>query len=68
MNQKLTKCPAQRVAISDAKSSWRLGSSSVPQGFILGPFTFNNFISDVDDGARMYPQQVHRLCETTRNG
>ena len=48
----------QRVAVNNLISKWRIMISGIPQGLVLGLVLFDIFVSDMDSGIELCPQQV----------
>ena len=48
----------QIVAVNGSVSKWRLVTSGILQGLVLGPVLFNVFVGDMDSGIEC----THEVC------
>lgn len=68
MGWKLSDLLGPRIVIRNMTSSWRPGTNSVHQGFLLGPVSWNIFVPDLSDGTLSCTQQICSWYKTQRNG
>ena len=59
---------AQKVVVSEIKSSWRPVTGSVPQDSVLGLLLFNILINDLDKGCAPKDCTLSRFANNTKLG
>lgn len=68
MGWKLSDLLGPRIVASNMTSSWRPGTNSIHEGFLLCPDVLNIFVSDLSDGTLNCTQQVCSWYKTQKSG